>query len=193
MFLEYGQRTAVYAGYDACFNNKKYGMPNGEFGDYNVMDTPYTPYSNCFYMDYTMGVLQTTSCYTAGLQLRIKTMDPVDLVDYEASGLNQDYIRDPSMYVEAEFTNTGEIFQILSTDASRILFWVYGEHNPRGVYIETLRNAKDYSLPETCVSEYWAGSIDCLGVRAYCTSPTDVLILRVAVRTSVLYHEVECQ
>jgi len=53
-------------------------MPNGELGEFNFLDTPYTIYKNCFNMEYDEGDVVASTCYTSGVQLRIKVIDPVD-------------------------------------------------------------------------------------------------------------------
>ena len=52
LYYEFGARSAVYDGTDICFNNKKYGMPRNVYGNYNVLDTPYTIFKNCYNMEF---------------------------------------------------------------------------------------------------------------------------------------------
>jgi len=102
LYFEFAQGSGVYSGYDTCFNNKKYGMPEAAFGsEYNFLDTPYTIYRNCYKFDYASSEELYTTCYEQGVQLRIAVDDPVG-----GSG-NAEAIKKPHMYVEAELDLAG--------------------------------------------------------------------------------------
>lgn len=78
-------------GSEACFNNKKYGMPDydrdalpADWHDLNVYDLPFTAYKNCFQMHYEEGEVYPVDCHEEGrVTMTIAVDDPVDPTDSE--------------------------------------------------------------------------------------------------------------
>ena len=116
-----------------------------------------------------------------------------DAYDPSNNDYNDVKIKDPRMFIEASFIETADIFNILSTDQTTLHFWITGDENPRATYIEAMKTFDEWGNTEdVCVQTFWTSKIECSEYKVYCTEPTDIINLRIAVRDTLFFYQIEC-